>query len=274
MNRKASRWEGQTTDDLKERWDRPHLYLFSRVDSTNEQARRLADEGSPAGTLVLADAQTEGRGVEGRSWHSPKGMGLYLSILLRPRALPNPKLLPLLAGLGIAKATEQLIPNAQVAIKWPNDLIVSDRKAGGVLSEASWEGDVVRHVVLGIGINVHQGPGDFPAELRPVAISLDMAAGEEVSRLELTDHVLRDVEEYCSQPGGSVDRVLLRQFDERDWLRDRRCAVKTSPDEEPLHGTAVGIAPDGALLFRPDKGALRRLSSGRVLTEELTMPDF
>lgn len=274
MNRKSSRWEGQTLDELKERWDRPNLHLFSQVDSTNEQARRLADEGAPAGTLVLADAQSKGKGVEGRRWHSPKGMGLYLSLVLRPDSLPNPKLVPLLAGLGIARAAEKLVPEAEVAIKWPNDLIVNDRKAGGVLSEASWDGNVVRHVVVGIGVNVHQEEKDFPPELRPVAISLEAAAGESVSRLDLADLVLQHVEEHCSRLETSVDRVLLRQFDERDWLRDRRCAVRTSPEAEPLHGTAVGIAPDGALLFRPDKGALRRLSSGRVLIEELTMPDF
>jgi BirA family biotin operon repressor/biotin-[acetyl-CoA-carboxylase] ligase len=270
--RRAATWEGRTLEQLQHRWDRRHVYLYARVDSTNTRARQLAAEDAPAGTIVLADEQTAGRGVAARRWASPKAQGLYLSLLLRPRHVANPLLIPLLAGLGVARAAEQLL-GGSVGIKWPNDIVVRNRKAGGVLSEASWSARAPNHVVLGIGVNVHQKPADFPPELREVAISLDMAAGRRVSRLELADLVLREIEPRCASPEEMLDRETLRLLDERDWLRDRRCTVLVA-GSPPLEGTAAGIAPDGALLFRPDHGALERVTTGRVLAADLPTPDY
>lgn len=271
--RPASSWEGESLEALRERWDRPHVHLYTRIDSTNVRAVQLAAEGAPAGTLVLADEQTAGRGLDGRRWHSPRGAGLYVSIVFRPRQATNPMLIPLLAGVATARAIERLAPRLEPAIKWPNDLIVNDRKVGGVLSEAAWSGREPRYVVVGVGLNVHQQAKDFPEELRDVAISLDMAANRELSRLELADSVIDEIEEHCADPPESLDRDRLRQFDERDWLRDRRCSVETEGGS-PREGTAVGIAPDGALLFRPDRGALERVTSARIRVDELPLPDF
>jgi BirA family biotin operon repressor/biotin-[acetyl-CoA-carboxylase] ligase len=266
-------WEGQSLHDLKARWARPHVHLFSRVGSTNVSARRLAEKGAPPGTIVIADEQSAGRGMGAHRWHSPKGAGLYLSLILKPRRAPNTLLIPLLAGVGTARAVGRLLDGVHVAVKWPNDLIVADRKAGGVLSEASWAGRTSNYVVLGVGVNVHQQPADFPEPLRTVAISLDMAAGRVVSRLELADLVIAELEARCANPPESLELEALREFDELDWLRDRRCTV-TRPDESPLQGTAVGVAPDGALLFRPDGGALERVTSGQVAVEQLPTPDY
>jgi BirA family biotin operon repressor/biotin-[acetyl-CoA-carboxylase] ligase len=273
VNRKASSWEGKSLDELRQRWDRPHVHLFARVDSSNACAAQLAAHGAAAGTLVLADEQTAGRGSGGRSWHSPRGVGLYLSLVLRPKSLPNPHLMPLLAGLGAALAVERLIDGGGVAIKWPNDIIIRDRKVGGVLSEASWSGERLNHVVLGIGLNVHQKSGDFPDPLRDVATSLDLAAGWTVSRLALADEVIRETEARCVRPPSSLGRDDLRRLDDYDWLRDRRCCVAEA-GRDPIWGVAAGIAPDGGLLFRPDGGALRRIVAGHVTVNELPTPDF
>jgi len=273
VTRKTSCWEGQQLAVLRERWDRPHVHIYSSVDSTNSLAVKLADEGAAAGTIVLADEQTSGRGVSTRRWHSAKGVGLYLSLLLRPKQLPNPLLLPLLAGLAAARSAQALVSGAAVGLKWPNDLIVADRKAGGVIADAAWSGGRPKYVVLGIGVNVRQKARDFPAALQGVAISLDMAAGRPVSRLELADRIIDEVETYCLNPPEMLDRELLRRLDDYDWLRDRRCSID-SDDRTPLAGTAVGIAPDGALLFRPEGGALRRLTAGHVRVDELPTPDF
>ncbi|MGD2215785.1 MAG: biotin--[acetyl-CoA-carboxylase] ligase [Gemmatimonadales bacterium] len=273
MTRKASSWEGQRLAVLRERWDRPHVHIYSSIDSTNTLAVKLAEEGAAAGTIVLADQQTSGRGVSLRRWHSPKGAGLYLSLVLRPQEVSNPLLLPLLAGLGTARAVETLVSGAAVAVKWPNDLIVADRKAGGVIAEAAWSNTRPKYIVLGIGVNVHQKTADFPAALRGVAIALDAAAGRTLSRLELADRIIDEVEISCLNPPEILDREFLRRFDDYDWLRDRRCSID-SVGSTPLLGTAVGIAPDGALLFRPDRGALQRVTAGHVQVEELPTPDF
>lgn len=273
MNRKTSGWEGYSVEELRQRWDRAHVYLYSQVDSTNARGLELAGGGAPAGTIVLADEQTAGRGVAARRWHSPAGSGLYLSIVLRPAELSNPLMLPLLVGLAGATAVRRTIGGGRVALKWPNDIIVSDRKAGGVLSEASWAGSRPNYVVVGIGINVHQKSGDFPAALRDTAISLDMAAGRKISRLELADHVIQEVEQRCLRLPDTLEPETLRLLDQYDWLRDRHCAISVS-DAGPVQGTAVGIAADGALLFRPDGGALERVPLGHVLVDELPTPEF
>ncbi len=273
MTRKGSKWEGLTLVALRERWDRAHVHLYSSVDSTNTQGVKLAEEDAPAGTIVLADEQTAGRGAATRRWHSPKGAGLYMSLVLRPKQAPNPLLIPILAGLAVARAIEGLIGGSAIGVKWPNDLIVAGRKVGGVLSEASWAGSQPKFVVLGIGVNVHQKPRDFPPALRDVATSLDMAAGRSVSRLALADRIIAEVEDRCVSLPEMLDREFLRQFDAYDWLRDRRCATEEARSTS-VAGVAVGIAPDGALLFRPDRGALRRLTSERINVEELPTPDY
>ncbi len=273
MSRGAAVWEGRSAGELKLRWARPELYVFARLDSTNDRARRLAEDGAPHGTVVLADEQSAGRGVGSHRWHSPKGAGVYLSIVLRPERPPNPLLLPLLAGLATARAAARLLEGVPIGIKWPNDLIVADRKAGGVLCEASWSGRAPGYVVVGVGVNVHQGPLDFPEPLRAVATSLDMAAGRQISRLALLDLLIPGLEARCTEPPAVLDRDLLREFDELDWLRGRRGFLKRA-DGSLVRGAAAGIAPDGALLFRPDGGALERVTSGRVRVEELPVPDY
>ncbi|UCF18720.1 MAG: biotin--[acetyl-CoA-carboxylase] ligase, partial [Gemmatimonadota bacterium] len=251
----------------------PQVELYASIGSTSDRAKKLAENGVASGALVLADEQSAGRGLRARRWYSPRGSGLYLSLVLRPTGVANPLLVPLLAGLGIAQAVERLIGLPRVALKWPNDVILDDRKVGGVLSEASWTGQSLEYFVLGIGLNVHQSREDYPKGLRDVAISLDQAAGRRVSRLQLADFVLEEVLERCLAAPENLDSASLRQFDERDWLRDRRCSID-SAEAAPLQGTAVGIAPDGALLFRPDRGALARITSGRVRVPELPMPDY
>ncbi len=273
MTRRASVWEGETLEALTGRWKRPHVDLYASISSTSDRAKKLAENGAPAGAVVLADAQSAGRGLRARRWFSPRGSGLYLSIVLRPTGGTNPLLVPLLAGLGMARAVDRLIRQPRAALKWPNDVILVDRKVGGVLSEATWTGDSLDYFVLGIGLNVHQRVEDYPKSLRDVAISLDQATGRRTSRLQLADLVLEEVLKRCLEPAESLDSASLREFDERDWLRDRRCSVDRA-DAAPLQGTAAGIAPDGALLFRPDRGALARITSGRVRVPELPLPDY
>ena len=273
MSAAAARWEGQSAADLQQRWDRPHVHIYGRVDSTNTRARELAEAGAAAGTLIVADEQTAGRGLESRRWHSPRGSGLYLTLVLRPSRLVNPTLIPLIAGMAVARSIERSMADMHVGIKWPNDLIVRDRKAGGVLCESTWAGKEPNYLVIGVGINVSQGADEFPSELRDIATSLWLAGGGGPSRLELADLVIDELEERCAAPPDTLDRESLKEFDERDWLRDRRCSIERD-GTPPVRATVVGIAPDGALLFRPDRGALERITAGHVLVEDLPTPDY
>lgn len=272
--RSTRRWERQSLENLKKRWARPDVRLYSSVDSTNDVAKELAQDGVPAGTLVLADAQTAGRGRGDRHWASPKGAGLYFSLILRPDALPNPALLPIRAGLGLVRVLARLVPTARPALKWPNDALLGDRKCGGVLAEATWDGSRVRHVVLGIGLNVSAKAKDLPKPIRAAATSVQEASNVRVSRLELMDALLPELDRVLASPGDPMEPELLRDLDAFDWLRDRRCVLVEPEKEKETEGVAVGIAPDGALLFRPDAGPLRRVVTAHVRVPALDLPAY
>lgn len=273
MNREATDWEGQGTEELRARWRRPRVLLYSLADSTNTRAKHLAKSGAMAGTVVVADAQAAGRGIAGRRWHSPAGSGLYLSLILRPERVPNARLIPLLAGLGAARAAERTAAGVRVELKWPNDLIVNDRKLGGVLVEGSWTAEEPAWLVVGVGINVHLRTADFPDVLQSVATSLDAAAGRRVSRLALADSLIDELEAACSALPERLDQQRLRQIARRDWLRNRRCVLEESGGET-LSGVASGIGPDGALTFIPDAGPPMAVSVGRIRTDHLLTPEY
>ncbi len=259
-------WAGADRRDLADRWDRDPdtVRIFDRVESTSDTAEELAEEGAPEGTVVLAREQTSGRGRQGRTWYSPRDRGLYLSLVLRPDRVENASLLPILAGLGIVRRLDGVLESLEPAVKWPNDLMAGDAKFGGVLSEASWEGERVRHLVVGAGLNVRPLGDDAPADVRSGGTSLDEATGEETSFLTVADAVVEGLEERVSRPPGALDPATLDALDRYDWLQDRRVEITTPSDEEWVIGNCVGIAPDGALLFRPDRGALRRLRSVEI----------
>ena len=171
-----------------------NIYVYDAVDSTNTQCKRLAMDGAADGTVVLAEEQTAGRGRKGRSFQSPRGLGLYLSVLWRPSCEPA-KLLPLtaLAAVAVSRAVER-VTGEQAAIKWPNDLLLRDRKIAGILTEMALEGESgqIDYVVLGIGVNVHHTPADFTEEVASMASSLDAVLGTFVSRPRLAAAVFSD----------------------------------------------------------------------------------
>src|SRR5262249_31410307 len=166
------------------------IHHFFKIDSTNRVALELGQAGEPEGAVVLAEEQTAGRGRAGRSWHSERATGIYMSLLLRPRLAPvQAPLLTMMAGLSartaIAGATD-----LELDLKWPNDLMMRGKKVGGILTEMDAEPTQVRFVVVGIGINVNQEK--FPADVAGVAASLHVESGKRQSRLEIVVRLLRE----------------------------------------------------------------------------------
>lgn len=263
--RKVSSWHGRSPEELRERWGRGAVHLYGKVGSTNDLARELAEEeDAPGGTIVLAREQTEGKGRHGRSWYSPAGAGVYMTMVFRPDTVPNPVLLPVLAGLGLARAFDRAFPELDPALEWPNDLVAAGGKFGGVLAEAVWSEGDVRFLVAGVGIDVSPLGDEAPAEVRESAISLEEALGRELDPAEAADAVVEGLERYLTDPPEQMDAAMLELVDRYDALRDRRVDVRLPDADEPLPGVCVGIAPDGRLLFRPDRGALRRLDRGTI----------
>lgn len=269
IERRTERWEGATAAELAARWGLPAVHLYARVGSTNDVARALAEAGAPAGTAVLADEQVAGRGRSGRGWSSPPGMGVWLSMVLRPESHANPGLLPILVGLAAAEALDRFARPSPVRVKWPNDLQLAGRKLAGILCEGSWDAAGPGFVVAGIGINVLHSADDFPPELRPLATSIRIAAGWSPPRAEVAGDVARAIFRRVAHPPLQLDGALTTALARRDALAGR--AVRVSGGEE-LAGTALGISPAGALLVRVPGGALRTVRSGTVRLDENTPP--
>lgn len=265
---RAKKWGDESRDDLRKRWGRDQVHLYGSVGSTNDVARRLAEEEDvPAGTIVLAREQVEGRGREGKVWYSPRDAGVYLSMVFRPPEVRNPQLLPLLAGVGIVRELDRAFPGLTPSLKWPNDLMAGGGKLGGVLSEAVWGDRGIRFLVVGTGVNVRPLGDDVDAEIRKGGTSVDEEVDREVPLADVADVVVGGLEAYVSDAPGRLDTETLDLVDRHDWLQDRRVVVTLPGEDDPLPGVCVGIAPDGRLLFRPDRGALRRLDRGTVEAE-------
>ncbi|RED58726.1 biotin--[acetyl-CoA-carboxylase] ligase [Cohnella phaseoli] len=172
------------------------LTLLDVTDSTQNELRKLAEQGAPEGTLVIAEQQTNGRGRMGRSWVSPAGKGIWMSLLLRPPVpLPLAPQLTLLAAVALSRAIAQQLPMLEIGIKWPNDLLVGGKKISGILLESAAEDERLSYVVVGLGISANLDVEDYPEGLMDKAISLKIASGATVDRSELIAAVLEQFEQ-------------------------------------------------------------------------------
>jgi len=232
------------------------------IESTNVEAKRLAAAGAPEGTVVVAESQSAGRGRLGRRWTSPAGKGLLFSALLRPPlGMADAHLLTIVAAAAACAAIESLVP-VDVRIKWPNDLLIDDRKVGGILLEAAGEQDAIDWVVIGIGLNVNTEYSELPVALRRTAVSLKVASGQPVDRSELLARLLLALEEsYLDAARNGFDDAL-GQFRERDYLLKRCVSVQTR--RGPVVGEAAGIDEKGALLVQLPHRHIQRFHSGDV----------
>jgi len=231
---------------LARRWGVPQCGVFRTLGSSLDAIHDLGGQGAPGGTVVLVEEQTAGRGRDGRTWLSPPG-GVWLGMLLRP-PLPAPGVLSLRVGLVLADVVEAVLgvrptslSGPRAALKWPNDVLVGDRKVAGILCESRWQGDSPQWLGVGIGVNV---ANEIPAELGNQAVSLrDMRAS--VRRIDVLDQLVPALLRLTTHDA-RLTEFECAAFARRDWLRGRQ--IRT-----PLAGRAAGIRPDGALLV--DTGA-------------------
>jgi len=234
----------------------------AEIESTNVEAKKLARQGAPEGTVVVAECQLAGRGRLGRQWTSPAGKGLLFSVILRPDlSMADAHLLTLATGDAVAEAIEGEA-KVPVHLKWPNDLIITNKKAGGILLEVAGEQDRVDWVVAGIGINVNIDFAELPVSLRKTATSLKMATERTVDRSGLLARVLLTLEKsYVDCLANGFERTL-RHFRERDYLLHRSVSVRTR--EGLVIGEAAGIDDRGALLVELPDRHVRRFHTGDV----------
>lgn len=238
------------------------LKLLSKTESTQNEALAWAKAGASEGALVLAEEQTSGRGRRNRSWHSPPGKGIWMSLVLKPKIplqfMPH---LTLLTAVATCRAIKRIVP-IEVGIKWPNDLLVDERKICGILLESFAEDERLLSVIAGIGISVNLDEQDYPEEIMTKATSLKIASGKEVDRASLVTEILYEWEQlyqlYEEQGFGPV-RTL---WEAQSITIGRTITVDTPYGE--VSGVAQGLDDSGALVLLGSDGQYRKVFSGDV----------
>ena len=242
---------------------RDTLYWYDSLDSTNTQAKNMARQGAPHGTVLIAGHQTAGRGRMGRSFSSPEAKGVYLSVILRPGCSPAELMhLTCAAGVAMAEAVENAA-GITPGLKWINDLVWKNWKLGGILAEMGLDSKtgMVDYAVVGIGINCLQAPSDFPAEIQNIATSLRIAAGQEISPARLAAAMVEALV--------NMDRDLFSQKKQR-MDRYRTLCITLGQDitvhraDSVRPGKAVGMDDDGGLIVTYPDGTSETVSSGEV----------
>lgn len=235
------------------------IYYYDLIDSTMDMAMNLALEGESEGTVVCAEGQIKGRGRLGRNWSSPKYKGIYLSLILRPDLLPNQApLLTLLTAVSICQAINK-ITSIFSSIKWPNDILINNKKVGGILTELNAEQDRINFVVVGVGINVNT-PKSF---LPPNASSLSYEAKKKFSRIDLVRQILREIEYFYFLFKEEGIFPIIKKWREFSNLTGER--VKVICHKEELEGEVLDIDSDGGLMLREDSGLIKKIMAGDVV---------
>ena len=242
------------------------IQVFEQTTSTNDVIEKLARDGVREGAVVFAESQTKGRGRLGRKWMSPLRKGLWFSILLRPDLRPQEATqLTVASATALRRAIEKQT-GLKPEIKWPNDILISGKKIAGILTEMSAELDHVKHIILGIGVDVNLSIAEFPVELRKLATSLKIESGKPISRADLAAEILRQLDaDYVRICAGKFEAVA----DEwEEHCTTIGCDVTVQIGERKICGRAESLDDDGALLVRTEHGRLERIIGGDVTLDK------
>ena len=240
---------------------RDTLYWYEVTDSTNTQAKLLARSGAPHGTVLVAGLQTGGRGRMGRTFQSPEGKGVYLSVILRPNCPPSDLMhLTCAAGVAMMEAVEK-VSAIRPQVKWINDLVVNGKKLGGILTEMSVDKGLVDYAIIGIGINCLQKSGDFHPEIAGLATSLSLAAGSDILPEKLAAAMIESL--------WNMSRILFRDKKQIMSVYKKNCItlgkeIQVIQSNRILPGKAIDLDEDGGLLVIYADGSSQTVSSGEV----------
>jgi BirA family biotin operon repressor/biotin-[acetyl-CoA-carboxylase] ligase len=238
------------------------IQVFEQTTSTNDVIEKLARDGVKEGVVVFAESQTKGRGRLGRKWVSPARKGLWFSVLLRPDLRPQETTqLTVAAATALRRAIHDetgLSPE----IKWPNDILIRGKKVAGILTELSAEVDRVKHIILGIGVDVNLVAGEFPPELRKTATSLKIETGETITRAELAVAILRELDHDYARVCRGCFAEVADEWEENCTTIGKDATVQIG--DRRIRGCAESLGDDGALLLRTEHGRLETITGGDV----------
>jgi BirA family biotin operon repressor/biotin-[acetyl-CoA-carboxylase] ligase len=239
------------------------LHYFSQINSTNSYARLLAEQGADEGEVVVAEAQTHGRGRLSRSWVSPPFLNLYCSVILRPKLPPvHAPQLTLMAAVALAETVASFIAT-EPAIKWPNDILVGGKKLAGILTESSCRADRIEFVILGIGVNLNYPVVLMPDTIRGAATSIISLTQNSVSRELFVRRLIQDLDRCYGELEEAGFGVIAPRWEARFGLRGKKVRVEMA--DGILIGTARGIDQDGALIVEDGRQERRRIVAGDVV---------
>ena len=262
MEASSNRLSEQIKDGLTTKWLGRIIYFHDAVESTNLLAIELAQQGAPEGTVVLADQQLGGRGRGSRSWHSPAGVGIYCSIVLRPKtAAAKAQFITLMAGVSIVKAIARCT-GLSPRVKWPNDVLINERKVAGILLESRMSGRQIDHSVIGFGINVNNGSADLPEDIRVKASSLLMELRKPVDRGTLLIDIFSELERLYHVFQDEDFPIILEQWRQSSSTLGQK--VRIWQKDEATEGIAVDLSEDGGLLVRLEGGKQIVIHAGDV----------
>lgn len=240
-----------------------NVVCLDTVDSTNDQLRKMAFEGAPSGTVVVANEQQRGRGRRGRSFASPKNTGIYFSILFRPDCAP-PECTTITAWTAVAVSEAiHKVTGVHPSIKWVNDLFLNHKKICGILTEMSVENESghVQHIIIGIGINVNQLVSDFPEELQSIASSIYAETNQKVNRAQLTAALIQQLDKMF-EDWPAASETYLDAYRRHNLTTREDMAIVSGNDRIPI--TVLGINEDFSLKVQHEDGKVENLSSGEV----------
>lgn len=242
-------------------WAGREILYLDEVDSTNTAAKKAAENGAAHGTLVVSERQTGGKGRRGRVWDSPRGTGIFMTLILRPEMAPvHASMLTLVAALAVAGGIKECTGTSSL-IKWPNDIVMGGKKVCGILTEMSADPDCINYVAVGIGINVNRE--EFPEEIREVAASIFTETGKKTKRSLLISAVMAAFERYYEIFMKTADMSgLLEEYNGK--LANCGRTVRVLDPAGEYSGTAIGIDREGELLVEMGDRTVRRVLSGEV----------
>ena len=237
------------------------IRYFSRIDSTNQYAKRIAEEGAPDGTLIIADEQTAGKGRSGRTWVTPPAEAIAFTLLLRPKLSPDRiSMVTLVMGLAVTNAVNSLY-GVSAGIKWPNDVVIKGRKLCGILTEMSAEVRQVNYIVIGVGINANLT--SFPEEIREIATSLKLELGRDINRAELIARVMAEFERLYAEFEAQGDLgAVMQEYNE--LCLNAGSKVRVLDPNGAYTGTSRGINSMGELLVETEDGKMQEVYAGEV----------
>lgn len=247
---------------METKWAGRTVVYFDEIDSTNTRAKLIAEEGAVHGTLVVAEQQNAGKGRRGRAWTSPKGSGIWMTLILKPNILPqSASMVTLIAALAIAKSIKKRY-DLDAKIKWPNDIVVNGKKVCGILTEMSSDIETINHIVIGMGINANTQT--FPEDIQDKATSISREKeNETIARSSLIADIMEEMENLLDTFFETENLAFMKEEYE-DYLVNIDRKVRILEPKSEYTGTALGIETNGDLIVKLEDGTIKKVMSGEV----------